>query len=69
MQIKDVIGFPLQHLDPYPTLWLLYIIFTIIPGTLLWMTSLGVFRYWNVTGKVCSYLANKSIEHDLRNRH
>ncbi len=62
LKFRDVFDWPMRYLNPYISLWAIWGIVTFVPGFILWALSLGSFRYFNITSKVCDYLVNKDID-------
>ena len=63
MKLNDIITIPLTKMNWYMATWIVLSIVTVIPGVLLWLITLGGFRYFNIMNKVLITL----VEKDLRN--
>ncbi len=61
---KDIIDIPLSNVDWFFLAWIVYVLITIVPGTLLWIFTLGAFRYFNLSQKLCEYLVNQELRID-----
>jgi len=62
---SDVFAIPLTKVNWYFVLWMIAVILTMLPGTLLCIITLGGFRYYHLMGKLCSYLVDKQLAKEL----
>lgn len=61
MKYSDIFTIPGSKINWYFTLWMMHILITLVPGTVLWLITLGGFRYYHLTNKLYLYLVGKSI--------
>lgn len=61
LTISDFVQIPRVKPLPYDVLWVLYLIITCVPGALLWLCTLGAFRYFHLTDMVMNYLIEKDL--------
>jgi hypothetical protein len=61
MKLGDILTIPLTKVNWYYTTWVFTCIITLIPGLILWIVTLGGFRYFNVMTKFCAYLVDKDL--------
>lgn len=66
MKLKDIIDIPLRNLNIYFSSWVIIVFISIVPGTLLWLVTLGGFRYFNIMSKLCKYLVDKDFAENHR---
>lgn len=61
MQINDFITVPLTKINIWFTCWFMFVVLTIIPGSILWLITLGGFRYFHLSSLLCTFLVEKDI--------
>lgn len=61
MKFSDFFGWPLRYLDRYCIIFVFTGLITCFPGALLWVFTLGSFRYLHLMDKWGDYLIERSL--------